>query len=333
MRFGPFLKKNSTLYLTSPSFGCTTTPYKERLHMAISHYLDKKINVIKGPFIESSNGLLSSSPSDLAKDFINAYITSDMIQSVGGGEVMISILPYIDFDKIKKLPPKFFMGYSDNTILTFLLPTLCDVASIYGGNTPEFGSEKLIEYQKDQLDLMFGKALKFNGYKMYEKESLKDDNPYASLNLTELSKISSYKNQNTSIEGRIIGGCIDVVSTLVGTMYDNIYEFNNKYSDIIWFFESCDMTSIEVYRRLLQMKYAGWFKNAKAFLFGRPLNNEVMFDKDYKSYVINALKDLDKEIIFDLDIGHVKPQIPIIVGSTCTIKINDNKYQIKYELK
>ncbi len=333
MRFGPFLKKNSTLYLTAPSFGCTTSPYKERLHMAISHFIDRKISVIKGPFIESNKGLLSADAKDVAKDFMNAYITSDMVQSVGGGEVMLSILPYIDFNKIKTLPPKFFMGYSDNTVLTFLLPTLCDVASIYGGNTPEFGSSKLIDYQKDQLDLMQGKSLKFNGYKMYEKESLKDEDPYASLNLTEVSKISSYKKDTSLIEGRIIGGCIDVLSTLVGTEYDKINEFNEKYDDILWFFESCDMTSIEVYRRLLQMKYAGWFKNAKAFLFGRPLNQTLMFDKDYNSYVIDALKDLDKDIIFDLDIGHVKPQIPIIVGSMCTIKINDNKYQIKYELK
>lgn len=333
MKYGPFLDKNKTIYLTSPSFGCQTSPYKERLDMAISHYKDLRLNVIEGPYIRNE-GLLTSTPNNVAGDFIKAYKTADLIQSVGGGEIMISILPYIDFNLIKSLPPKFFMGYSDNTILTFLLPTICDIASIYGGCTPEFGSEKLIDYQYDQLDLIMGKKKKFSGYPKYEIESLKSiDNPYVNLNLTEDSIITAYPNNNISVSGRIIGGCIDVISTLIGTPYDNIKEFSNKYDNILWFFESCDMTPLEVYRRLIQMKMAGWFNKANAFLFGRPIHKENMFNKSYKDLIIDALGDFNIPIVFDLDIGHVKPQIPVIVGSIASIDVKKGKYKIKYELK
>lgn len=334
MKYGPFLDKSKSLYLTAPSLGCSISPYKERLDMAISHFKKYGLNIIEGPYIRQNDGLLSSTRSNVATDFMKAYTTADMIQSVGGGEIMISILPYIDFNKIKDLPPKYFMGYSDNTILTFLLPTICDVASIYGGNTPEFGSDKLIDYQLDQLDLMMGKKLEFNGYDMYEINSLKSDiNPYVSLNLSEKSIISGYPTNDIEIKGRLIGGCIDVISTLIGTKYDNVANFNSKYDDILWFFEACDMSSVEVYRRLIQMKEAGWFKKAKGFLFGRPLNNTQIFDKTYKDYIIEALVDLGLPIIFDLDIGHVKPQIPLLVGSITIIKVKNNKYNIKFELK
>ena len=35
-----------------------------------------------------------------------------------------------DFEKIRQEEPKWFMGYSDNTNLLFLLATLCDTAGI-----------------------------------------------------------------------------------------------------------------------------------------------------------------------------------------------------------
>ena len=51
---------------------------------------------------------------------------------LGGGELMCEILEYLDFEKLKSLNPKWFLGYSDNTNFTFLQTILCDTVSIYG---------------------------------------------------------------------------------------------------------------------------------------------------------------------------------------------------------
>lgn len=333
MRYPSFLNKQSYIYMTSPSMGCATSYYKPRLDKAILNVKEYFPNIIKGKYIYNP-GLLSSSPLNLAKEFEEAYSKSNLVWSVGGGEIMIKILEYIDFNTIKNLNPSWFMGYSDNTNLTFLLPTICDVAAIYGGNVPEFGSDKIEEYQADQLDLLLGKKIEFNGYKKYEIESLKStDNPYASLNLTEDSKITTIPANLKEIKGRLIGGCIDVLSCLVGTKYDNMKEFNNKYDDIIFFFEACDMTPIEVSRRLIQFKHAGWFSKTKAIIFGRPVIDKDTFENDYKDLIYDSLKDLNIPLAFGFDIGHVKPQIPVIVGSIATIIFNGKSYKIKYELK
>ena len=45
---------------------------------------------------------------------------SNAIISVGGGEVMNEILPYINFNKLKKAPHKFFMGFSDIFLVMIL---------------------------------------------------------------------------------------------------------------------------------------------------------------------------------------------------------------------
>ncbi len=335
MKYPKFLDTNDSIYLVSPSFGCNTEPYKSRLLKSIEHFKEKKFNIIEGKCIYNNQGLLSQSPKDCGKEILDAYKSdAKLLLSVGGGEMMMSILPYISFNEIASLEPKWFMGYSDNTNLSFLLPTLADTAAIYGSCAPEFGSESLIKYQLDQIELIKGAKLYFEGYPMYERQSLKsEDNPYATLNLDTNNIIYTYPEELPIMKGRIIGGCIDVVSTLIGTKYDNIKEFNSKNENVLWFFEACDMNAIEVARRLLQMKYAGWFEKASGFIFGRPYNDSEMFDNTPFDMLITALKDLGVPIIFNVDIGHVKPQIPVIVGSIATVKATDSSYTIEYELK
>ena len=67
---------------------------------------------------------------------------SSAIISVGGGEIMCEILPYIDFDKIAKLPHKFFMGFSDNTNLTY---TLATIYSFVSAPTSAFTSQNSLD--------------------------------------------------------------------------------------------------------------------------------------------------------------------------------------------
>lgn len=54
---------------------------------------------------------------------------------------MCEVLDYVDFDRIRKAEPKWYMGYSDNTNLVFLLTTLCDTAAVYGPCAGSFGMD------------------------------------------------------------------------------------------------------------------------------------------------------------------------------------------------
>ena len=332
MKYPSFLNKGNSIYLCSPSFGCSTEPYKSRLNKAIEHFKNMDYKIIKGKYIYNQEGLLSSTPINLGKE-INEAFSSDalLIMSVGGGEMMVNILDYIDFNNLQS---KWFMGYSDNTNLTFLLNTICDIASIYGGCAPEFGSSELIDYQKDQIALFTGQKLKFKGYPLYEVESLKnEDNPYATLNLTMPSNIICYPTSKIHMRGRIIGGCLDVLQCLIGTKYDYVDKFNERYSDVIWFLEACELNIIDTARVLKQMKNAHWFKNAKGFIFGRPIITDNMFGFSMEELIIDTLSDLNVPIIMNADIGHVKPQIPVICGSIADIKTFNNEYEIEYILE
>ena len=61
---------------------------------------------------------------------------------------------YVDFERIKVAEPKWYMGFSDNTNMTYLLATICDTASIYGPCASSFGMEPWHESIQDALDLL-----------------------------------------------------------------------------------------------------------------------------------------------------------------------------------
>ena len=134
------LKNNDKISLVAPSFGCTIEPYKTELDIAITNLKSEGYQLLLGENIYKNEGALSSNtPKKRAKEFMDAYKSdSSLILSVGGGELMNEILPFIDFKKIKELPPKWFMGFSDNTNLTFTLTTLANIVTIYGPCAPSF---------------------------------------------------------------------------------------------------------------------------------------------------------------------------------------------------
>ena len=113
----------------------------------------------------------------------------------------------------------------------------------------------------DAFNLLCGRKLSFTNYPMWEKESIKDENaPFVGYNLTEKSCISSIpavaKESMLTMRGRLLGGCMDCLINLLGTSFDHVREFNERYSDdgIIWFLEACDLNVMGMRRAMWQMK-------------------------------------------------------------------------------
>ena len=125
-----------------------------------------------GPNCYAQEGVgISNTPEKCGKE-LNEYLhteKADVLISCGGGELMCEALDYVDFKGISEASPKWYMGYSDNTNLTFLLTTLCDTASIYGPCAGAFGMEPWHESIQDALELLQGKKLVVKGYDKWEK--------------------------------------------------------------------------------------------------------------------------------------------------------------------
>ena len=341
MRYPEFLKEQHKIGFPAPSFGAATEPYASLFDNAVRTFQTLGCGTEPGPNARKSDGIgISSSPESCGRELTDMYCETDTsaLISVGGGELMCEILDHVDYERIRKAAPKWFMGYSDNTNFTFLLPTLCDTAAIYGPCAGTFGMEPWDESLQDAFDLLSGRKLSFTGYDRWEKESLKDaETPLVPYNLTEPDFPKCFYWDEKPFSGRFIGGCVDCLVNLLGTEYDRVSDFTARYGEdgIVWFLEACDLSVFGIRRAMWQMKHAGWFQNAKAFLIGRPLvmGQEIMGLDQYHA-VLDIVQDLHVPVLMDLDIGHLPPMMPVVSGGYGTVDQDENKkIRIRFDLK
>ena len=336
MKYPKFIKKGSVIGVCAPSFGVPLDPYRIRYDNSKTFLYQNGIYVEESSSVYSLKKDESTNAKKRAKEFMDLYFNDevDFVMSVAGGEVMCEILPFIKFDKIKKTEPKYFMGYSDNTVLTFALTTICDIATIYGPNAGDFGARYLDEPYINALKIMHGDIITQNSFDKYQTKSLKYEDYTAPLNLTKKVKWNCSR-KNVTVKGRLIGGCLDVLCEFLGTPFDNVKNFNEKYKDdgFIWYMESCDLNSIQVKRALFQLDQAGWFKYVKGFIFGRPNNLDTPFNVSYKQAVNHILSKYKVPIIFDADFGHVHPAFTIINGAIGEIHYCNHEGYLKQYLE
>ena len=252
MRYPEFIKQGDRIGFIAPSFGCgSIEPYFSRFKSALKYFEGKGYRIITGPNVYKSDGIGKSTNAAACGNEINDFFTndtSDCIISVGGGETMCEDLGNVDFDAIRKAGPKWFLGYSDNTNLTFTLPTLCDTAAIYGPCASSFGMQPVHEYLNDSFKLLSGEKLRFSNYTAWEIEeaplaSVNANEPYSQKLYTDGKLYSDAECPKCNISGRMIGGCLDLLVCLCGTKFDKAKDFIERYKDdgILWFIDACDL--------------------------------------------------------------------------------------------
>ena len=341
MKQAPFLKEKDKITIIAPSFGVTTEPYQTREIAAIKNLKRLGYDLLEGENVHLNEGVVaSSSPEKRAKEFMDAYKSNTAaIFSAGGGELMDEILPYIDFESLKNLPPKWFMGFSDNTHLTYTLTTILDLITIYGPNSPSFFERPIRLNQKDALRMLSGES-HFEGYPKWNKPNFKkradpsikkEINPLQRYRYMSKKIVTPY-NWNNPIEGRLLGGCLDCLITLCGTRFDKTKEFVERHGEgIIWYLEACDLNPLGIRRALFQLKESGWFSSAKAFLIGRPLCwDNAPFCLNRFDAVKGILSDLNVPILFDVDLGHYSPSLPMKNGALAEVNYEKDNIYFNY---
>ena len=357
MKYPDFLPSNGTIGFVAPSFGCAIEPYKSAFDNAQRKWKEAGYSLQLGPNCYVQEGIgISNTPEKCGAELTEYYCSpqNDILISCGGGELMCEILDYVNFEKIGQADPKWYMGYSDNTNMTFLLTTLCDTASVYGPCAAAFGMEPWHKSIQDAMDLLTGKSLRFEGYDKWEKEGMKDEeHPLLPYNVTEQSiikyilpdggtNIESLKTVNRNedaqleLSGRLLGGCMDCLVNLLGTKYDKVADFTERYKNdgILWFLESCDLNVMSIRRAMWQMEHAGWFEHCSGFIIGRPLcHGQEMMGLDQYQAVYEVIKKYNVSMVMDVDIGHLSPMIPLICGSMGKVVSDGTSYSVEMSLK
>jgi muramoyltetrapeptide carboxypeptidase LdcA involved in peptidoglycan recycling len=133
--------------------------------------------------------------------------------------------------------------------------------------------------------------------------------------------------------GRLIGGCIETISNLAGTAYGDVPAFGREYAGegLIVYLEAAEDGAAAICRNLHGLRLAGWFEHARAILIGRTSapDHEKLTQREA---VLDALGRLDLPIVFDLEIGHVPPHLPLVNGALATVTVDDGTHEIVQRL-
>lgn len=324
----PILNDNFKIGVTAPSSG-------------IDSNLHHLIDTVKKKF-EPENHLIigdttfTQHKAKSADALIRANELNDFIQNENvdiiippwGGELAIEVLDKIDYESLQN---KWILGYSDISAILLAVTLKTGIATAHGTNLVDLRGKYSDETTAKWLDVLKtkqGETITQYSSEMYQsKWDHANPSDYV-YNFDKKTEWKTVNNQNINIEGRLLGGCIDVIRHLVGTPYGDVNQFIEDFIDgkpVIWYLENCELSPADFRRSLVQMKYAGWFNNCAGILFGR---TPFSFDSDGYT-IVDVYQDIFNEleipIIYDIDCGHQPPQITFINGAYGIVEFEDGK--------
>lgn len=338
MIYPKFLKEEDVISLTAPSEGCSNGKVDlSAFANGINEFKKRGITIKETPDCRKTNLGRSDSAKVRAKEFEDCFKDKETnaVLCYAGGEFLVEMLSYTDFNIIKE-NPKWFLGFSDPTSLLFYMTTTLDIATLYGNDFSNFQMTPWHVSLENSLKMLKGNIIEQTSFDKYENVLKEHITGTESYNLdTKVYWRNITGEEKISLKARLIGGCLDLLANIVGTRFDNVRSFIEKYKDdgIVWYFDNCDFTNEQVVRVLWQLKEAGWFKYTKGFIFGRSANDVSCYNISFKDSVLASLKDLNVPIIIDADISHKRPAMTFINGAIVNIESKDGKGKVSFELK
>jgi len=337
MKYAKLLEIGDTIGVCAPSSGVDESLWG-RLNNAFENVNALGYETVETPSLRNRIKCVSADAQTRANEFMELYENPCVAAIIPpwGGQFLMEILPYLDFSRISGLPPKWVCGYSDISTLTFTLTINCDIATIHGSNFMNMGYVSIHKSDLAAFDAMSCKKIKqysserWGGFKSWDDIS---QEVYNLDNKTEWKSLSNESHHR--FEGRMIGGCMDILCKLIGTRYAPVKEFLDRYKNdgFIWSLESCEMSAAEIYRTFWHMRECGWFRYCKGILYGRAAGYSDTHDFTLTDALESGLGSLGVPVIYDADIGHVPPQIQFINGAYGAIDFKDGKATIWQEMR
>jgi muramoyltetrapeptide carboxypeptidase len=233
------LSKQAACGLVSPAY----FPSAERLRHGIEYIQERGFRIKPGQYLAKPHGYFAGTDEERLADLHAMYRDPEVeiILCSRGGWGGLRLIDRLDYDLIRE-NPKPLIGYSDITTLQLAIWTRSRVPSFSGP--------------------------------MLAVEMGKDISPFTEQHFWDqlMNSASSYEfnfsGTKTSVlkagkaSGRILGGCLALVTTLLGTPY------SPDYHDAILLLEDTGEKPYRIDRYLAHLQQAGVFRQIKGLILG-----------------------------------------------------------------
>lgn len=321
----PVLEPGAVIGVTAPSSGVGEELH-ELLELACSRLQEQGYGVVCGATAWTQDKAKSAPASVRAAEF-NAMMADDSIGLIippWGGELLIEILEQVDFDNMKV---KWILGYSDISVLLLAVTLRTGIATAHGTNFIDLRGKEtdpVTALWESVLSTASGESVLQHSSPQYQLEwGGGEPSPHV-FNLTEATNWKTVGPKNVTMQGRLLGGCIDVIRHLIGTPYGDVRHFQQHYiqnEPILWYLENCELSVTDLRRSLLQMKLAGWFNHCSGLMFGRSAANRPMENYTVEDVYQDLAAELGLPVIYDIDCGHLPPQITLVNGAFAEVEV------------
>jgi len=262
----------------------------------------------------------------------------DAIISTIGGDDSIRILPYLNLDVVRN-NPKVFMGYSDTTIslmacfrvglVSFYGPTFMAGFAENGGMFPYMvESVRRTLFSSDPIGTIKPNAA---GWAV---EELDWNIPENQSRRRQLNPSTGWKFlQGTGVvEGRLIGGCVEVLDWLRGT---DFWPSLPEWEKVILFLETSEEgpPPASVGRFVRCLAAVGVLPRLSGILFGRP-GGQIPPETfaEYDAVLTDAVSEeaglTDLPIVTGMDFGHTDPMMVLPLGLNARIDCDGRQFSI-----
>ena len=329
------LRPGDRIGVTAPSSGVADA-LRPRLDFCVEHLRSLGYDVVLGECLKDGDGVVSAPAPQRAAE-LTAMLTDPQIRAVvppWGGELAVELLPHLDLVALRDAEPTWLVGWSDLSTLLLPLTLVTGWATLHGGNlmeTPDAVPEPLLHWL-ELAGAPAGSSVVQGAAAAHAPAGWQDWAGDPTTTRRPWTEPSSWRLLDAAAGplrtgGRLVGGCIETISTLPGTAYGDVRAYGRAAGALVLYLEAAEAGSLSIARDLWRLRLAGWFDSATAVLVGRTAApGEQGFTQ--QDAVRSAMAGLDVPVVLDVDCGHVPPQLALVNGAYAEVVVDGEEQTI-----
>jgi muramoyltetrapeptide carboxypeptidase len=293
----PILKKGDLLSIVAPAKAITTS----YIDSALTFWEKEGFEILVSKSCRGQSNYFSGSLQERLFDFQEALDSREIkgIICARGGYGSVQILDLLDWSKFLK-SPKWIIGFSDITYFHHRIFNL-GICSIHA-----------------TMPLNYASNTEGSFSSLFSAVSAKEYSVVASGN--------SY-NIPGSVKGRVIGGNLSIIYSLLGT------DDQADYSNCILVIEDLSEPLYHIDRMFYALKKAGVLNDVVGLCVGGMTelgDSEIPFGQSVNEIIVGHLEEYNIPVGFGFPVGHIDNNQAIIIGADATLDVSSQESRLSF---